>query len=187
MRRDQLTGTDAIGRRLATLESKVRERAAQLTAYLRRADGSLAAQLSSAWSWLDKAGNQLVAEDAIAGSGLARPWIAYTAPVDDNYLNWPRTGAASWTTIARSRGIVQHPKLKIRTSMATDGTAAGQIRLCVNGSPIATGAIGAELNTVVAVPGFLYLTEVEFTIQAQVTSGSGSVYGVTRFLYGVQS
>jgi hypothetical protein len=188
VRRDQLpAGADGIGRAIADLQRQVRERAAQLIPLLRRADGTLAAQLSAAWSWLDKAGNTLVAEDTVAGAGLARPWVAYSPPTDDNPANWPRTAATSWTTIARSRGITQHPKVKVRASMTTDSGTSGQVRLCVNGTPVATGAVGAELNTTAALPGFMHMAEVEFTLQAQVTSGSGSVYGTTRYLYGVQS
>ncbi|MFJ2579959.1 hypothetical protein [Kitasatospora aureofaciens] len=152
---------------------------------LRRADGTLAAQLASAWSWLDRTGNTVASEDP--AGGLARPWIVYSPPTDDNMANWPRTSATSWTVIARSRGFTQHPRVRTRASIATDGTAAGQLRLCVNGQPVATAAIGAELNATATLPGYLHMAEVEWTLQAQVTSGTGNVYGTTRYLYGVQS
>ena len=160
---------------------------------IRREDGS---QALSVWNsagtgvqpvqvW-DKAGHIIMADDLVAG-GLARPWVAYTAPTDENISNWPRTAAGSWTTIARSRGITQHPRVKVRAAIGADGTAVGQIRLCVDGTPVATGGLGAELNTTVSLPAFVHMNEVEFTLQAQVTSGSGSVYAMTRYLYGVQS
>jgi hypothetical protein len=188
IRRDQLpAGIDGMGRAIADLQRQVRERAAQLIPLLRRADGTLAAQLAAAWSWLDKAGNTLVAEDTIAGAGLARPWVAYSPPTDDNSANWPRTSASSWTTIARSRGITQHPKIKVRAALSADSGTAGQLRLCVNSVPVITGAVGAELNATAALPSFAHMAEVEFTLQAQVTSGTGNVYGTTRYLYGVQS
>ncbi|MEV7599855.1 hypothetical protein AB0O91_20975 [Kitasatospora sp. NPDC089797] len=188
VRRDQLPTTAAdFGRAVDQIRREARERAAQLLSLLRRADGTIAARVTATWSWLDRAGNTLIAEDPVAGSGLARPWVAYSPPTDDNSANWPRTAASSWTTIARSRGITQHPKVRIRAAVVTDSGTAGQIRLCVNGTPVATGAVGAELNTTAPLPSFVHMAEVEFTLQAQVTSGAGNVYGTTRYLYGVQS
>ncbi|MFJ8474191.1 hypothetical protein [Kitasatospora sp. NPDC094011] len=188
VRRDQLPPSAAdFGRAIDQIRREARERAAQLLSLLRRTDGTVAARLSATWSWLDRAGNTLLAEDAAAGSGLARPWITYSPPTDDTPANWPRTSAGSWATIARSRGITQHPRIMVYAAISTDGTAAGQLRLCVNGQPVTTGTIGANLNATATLPTFLYGADVEFTLQAQVTSGTGSVYGTTRYLYGVQS
>lgn len=134
----------------------------------------------------DKNGSIVLADDITAG-GLARPYIPYARPGNEDITTWPKTSAGTWTTIARSRGLSQHPRVRYRAAMATDGTAAGQIRLCVDGTPVLTGAIGTELNDTASLPAFNLMADIEFTLQAQVTSGAGNVYGMTRYLYGVQS
>jgi hypothetical protein len=160
---------------------------------VRREDGSAAVTVWSAAGgtqpvtvW-DRAGNAILADDVITGLGLARPYLPYPSPTDETITNWPKTTAGSWTTISRSRGIIQHPKLTVRIDMATDGGTTGQIRFSIDGNVLVTASAGSGILTTVSVPAYAWSHDSEFTIDAQRLSGSGSVYAMTRYLYGVQS
>lgn len=160
---------------------------------VRREDGSVALSIWSAAGgtqpvaiW-DRSANQIMVDDVTSGVGLARPYLTYTAPTDDNIANWPHTSAGSWTTISRSRGLTQHPRLQVRIDTSSDGGTAGQVRFSIDGTVMATVSTGTNITTTVSVPGYTYLHDTEFTIDAQRTSGSGNVYAMTRYLYGVQS
>jgi hypothetical protein len=160
---DVITRIQALERGLSALQGRVSTRAA-ITQIL------------------DALGGIILAPDP--AGGLARPWTTYTAPVAESMSLWPSTTSGTWTTIARSRGIVQHPALMIRASLGTDPGTTGQLRLCVGGVPVAVGQLGADLIATVPI-GVPTGTEVEFTLDAQRATGSGAVYGVVRYLYGV--
>lgn len=134
----------------------------------------------------DRAGHTIFAEDVVAG-GLALPWLSYPSPGEEDTTRWPKTNVAAWTTIGRSRGITFSPRLKYHATMTTDPGTTGQLRLLVDGTTVATGSVGSALIGTVALPAFTYNAEVEFQLQAQTTSGAGYIYGITRYLYGVQS
>ncbi|MGE7432749.1 hypothetical protein [Kitasatospora sp. NPDC001175] len=160
---DLITRIQALERDLRALQGRVSTRAAISTI-------------------LDALGSIVLAPDP--AGGLARPWTTYTAPAADSMALWPSTTAGTWTTIARSRGIVQHPALMIRASLGADPGTTGQLRLSVGGTPVAIGQPGADLIATVPI-GAPVGTEVEFTLDAQRVGGSGTVYGVVRYLYGV--
>ncbi|MEF9883436.1 hypothetical protein [Streptomyces sp. P9-A4] len=136
--------------------------------------------------FLDADGHEIFAEDTVA-HGLARPYLPLPIPTEEDVTRWPRTTSTAWTTIGRSAGIVQHPRLKIYAAMASSAGSSGQIRFLVGGTVVATASVGQPLVTEAAVPSYTYEGEFEFELQARITAGTGTVYGMTRFLYGVQS
>ncbi|MFJ2196962.1 hypothetical protein [Streptomyces violaceusniger] len=162
---------------------------------VRREDGSLALGVyhglegevgEQGIRMLDASGTEIFAEDVLNG-GLARPYLPLPIPTDDNPSNWPGTNSTSWTTLARSRGIVQHPYLRMSATPALDASTNGQVRIVADGTTLATGAVDSVLTATAALPSFAWGATVEFELQARRTAGTGVVRGMTRYLYGVQS
>lgn len=156
----------------------------------RRRDGSTALRIwngdspsaPQALSITDAQGHRLVVEDVTAG-GLDKPWLPYPTPTAETVTAWPQTTNTDWTTLQRSRALIQHPRLRASIS----ATGPGQVRLCVNDTPVLTGAPGEALEGIGDIPAYAYDMDASITVQARMTSGAGPVYAMTRYLYGVGS
>lgn len=167
----------------------------QQATVMRRMDGTLALAV---WTGVegaqvlrlyDKNSEVIFSEDTAAG-GLAQPWVPLPSPTRIDTANWPSTASTSYTTLARSWGYLQHPKLLIAASITTSGTAVGNLRFLVNDVAVLTGANGEALSGIVSVPNWNWTGTPVFAkleLQARVTSGSGSVYGNMLAVYGRQS
>lgn len=131
-------------------------------------------------------GEEIFVED-IKGGGLARPYLPLPIPTQEDTSTWPTTTATSWATIGRSMGIAQHPYIRAVATIARPSGTSGQLRLVVDGTAVITGTENALLDGTAAVPNFAFGKEVEFELQARVTSGPDHVRGMTRYLYGVQT
>jgi len=168
----------------------------QQATVIRRMDGSLAfavwtSQTTGAQPvrMYDKDSKVIFADDLNNG-GLAQPWIPLPSPVDDNVSNWASTTSGSYTTILRSRAWLQHPKLRIRIGIGLSASTSGNLRFLVDGNVVATGSTDSELLDFVDVPSWVWNgvpQSVELTVQARRTSGSGSVFAQTRYVYGAQT
>ncbi|MFJ7267244.1 hypothetical protein ACIQV3_11365 [Streptomyces sp. NPDC099050] len=130
----------------------------------------------------DAKGNPLLVEDVTAG-GLSKPWLPYPTPTAESVTAWPQTSDSAWTTLQRSRALIQHPRIRASASLS----GPGQLRICVNETPVITGADGQPLAGIGDVPSYLYDMDATLTLQARVTTGPGPVYAMTRYLYGVGS
>lgn len=160
---------------------------------IRRRDGSIAlsvwngqeADQPQALRLQDAQSNRLLVEDVAAG-GLYKPWIPYALPTTEDTTQWPSTTSTSWATVARSRALLQHPRMRYYFT-AVNGDN-GQSRVLVDGQTMVTSASGAAAMAGTAtVPGYEYDRDVEIEIQLRVTSGAGPVRIMPRYLYGVGS
>ncbi|AFU62160.1 hypothetical protein SV1_20 [Streptomyces phage SV1] len=137
---------------------------------------------------MDSAGNEILSGETIdPAGGLARPYLSLPIPQDENTASWPGSASTAWTTIGRSRGLVQHPKVWIYAVMARPAGVSAQLQLLIDGTPVVTGAVNATLTGPGTVPGYEYAKGVEFELQVKVTAGTGTVRAMTRYLYGIQS
>ncbi|WP_329422965.1 hypothetical protein [Streptomyces sp. NBC_01268] len=135
---------------------------------------------------VDANGAEIFAEDTVAG-GIARPYIPLPVPLEENTLKWPSTTSTTFVTVGRSTGIVQQPRARVYAQLTASGGATAQVRFLVNGSIVATGTAGQALLTTFAIPSYTYGATAEFELQARVSSGTGTAYAMTRYLYGFQS
>jgi hypothetical protein len=144
------------------------------------------------FAWLDRSGNVLVSDDATAGTGLARPYIA-TPAARAKYTSWESTTSATYESLWHVRHIKQHPKVRGRIYATTDvaGTTGDwQIIVADTGEVLATGSVtfsqGAQQWGPVTLVGTLY-ADITLTIQARRTAGTGAVRIEHQFTAGVQS
>lgn len=138
----------------------------------------------------DIGGHEIISDDVKTG-GLARPWLALLPPQDLGVTRWPQTSSASWTPIARSFNPVWQPQLRLYMPTSAGSGTKGQIKVLVNGADFGsavsagstfdhTGPVSANFDA-----DFAGLFTVE--VQAQVTSGTGSVYAQPQMMFGIQS
>ncbi|MFC8584233.1 hypothetical protein ACFUGD_06710 [Streptomyces sp. NPDC057217] len=133
----------------------------------------------------DAKGTEIFAEDQ--AGGIARPYIPLPVPMEENTLKWPSTTSTSFSTIARSNGIIQQPRARVLAQLTASSGATATLRFLVNGTVVATGTAGQPLLATFAIPSYSYNMTAEFELQARVSSGTGTAYGMTRYLYGYQS
>ncbi|MFF5501269.1 hypothetical protein [Streptomyces roseolus] len=178
---------------------RVGELFAQTSEYglvVRRDDGSIALSLyrgvenpttvPQAIRLVDADGNEIFAEDTVAG-GIARPYIPLPVPMEENTSKWPSTTSTTFATVGRSAGIIQQPKARVYAQVTSSGGATAQLQFRVNGTIVATGTAGQPLLATFAIPNYSYGMTAEFELQARVSSGTGTAYAMTRYLYGWQS
>lgn len=132
--------------------------------------------------------NLMLASDEVAGWGLRDPWIPLPTPAPATAGNWPYTTNTSWTTIASSSVVLQHPRVKWN-GYGYMGAGSAQFRLLVNGQ--ALGAVFTATNGYVPIAeefnllaGSQWQNGVEVDLQAQVTSGTGNAAGQVTGIYG---
>ncbi|MCX4987115.1 hypothetical protein [Streptomyces sp. NBC_00572] len=163
---------------------------------VRRDDGSIALSLyrgvenpntvPQALRIVDADGAEIFAEDTVAG-GIARPYIPLPVPQEENTTKWPSTTSTSFTTVGRSNGIIQQPRARVYAQVTASGGATAQVQFRVNGTVVATGTAGQPLLATFAIPSYAFGMNAEFELQARVSSGTGTAYAQTRYLYGFQS
>ncbi|NEC93467.1 hypothetical protein G3I71_48850, partial [Streptomyces sp. SID12501] len=86
----------------------------------------------------DRAGNVIFADDAVAGAGLARPYI----PIRFGrafYLDWPGTSSVSFTDLYLTAVEKQAPMAYVVVAHTNDTSGAtGQVQVTVNGTAVGT-------------------------------------------------
>lgn len=167
--------------------------APQMATVIRRVDNSLAfAVWTSSTTGVqpvriyDLNSNVIFADDTAAGGGLAIPWLSIPAPTPNVV-----TGATSavWTTIAQSVGFFHHPKVRIIADIYVP-SGTGQIRVSIGGTVVATGGSNAAIDTTVDVPSWAWggvPQQKEILFQAIRNSGTGTISGAVRCMYGRQT
>ncbi|MFB7452849.1 hypothetical protein [Streptomyces sp. NPDC056194] len=163
---------------------------------IRRDDGSIAISLyrgqnnpgtvPQAIRLTDADGAEIFAEDTVAG-GIARPYIPLPVPREESTSKWPSTTSTTFATVGRSNGIIQQPRARVYAQVTSSGGATAQLQFRVNGTIVATGTAGQPLAATFAIPSYTYGMEAEFELQARVSSGTGTAFAMTRYLYGYQS
>ncbi|MFJ3793908.1 hypothetical protein [Kitasatospora sp. NPDC090091] len=191
-RRDQLPGGLAdIGRTIDRLRRSTGERAAQLLPYLRRTDTSVALSLGTAWQLYDKAGHPVVAEDAIAGQGLALPYLSMLwAPA--RYTDWLATTSGTFEDIHRATIYKLQPYASVSIGHTTDvsGTT-GELQVTVAGRVIGSPTAVAFSQAAVTIGPFAltgdFKQQIELRVQARRTAGTGNVRVAVLASTGLQS
>ncbi|MFF1483152.1 hypothetical protein ACIGZH_01585 [Streptomyces sp. NPDC058319] len=169
----------------------------QQAIWLRRDDGSLFFACyayppagngeTQAWAYYDRSGNAVLAEDTASGAGLARPWLPLNPPVSSDASTWPRGTSGAFATIASCWNTKWQPKLRVYGVTAAVGTATGEVRLTVDGTPwgptVAAGGVIDFTSTVDAATGGLFQLEV----QARRLTGTGSIACQITLVHGYQT
>lgn len=166
-------------RTVKRLERTMSERAGQLLTTLRRTDGSLAFGSTPGWTWYDPQGTAILAEDAVAGQGLALPYLTMSsAPA--RHTDWQATTSGSFEEIHRITAYKQQPYAYVSIGHAADVAATtGEVQVTVNGvaidSPTAVAFIVAAVTVgPFPLPGAIR-DQVEIRVQARRTGGAGNV------------
>ncbi|WP_327703646.1 hypothetical protein OG530_19340 [Streptomyces decoyicus] len=174
---------------------------AQQGMWLRREDGSTIFSLfagqgetNQAWSWRDRAGNQVLADDTASGSGLARPYlpVPMSPAFDGGWDYWPRTANTTMSELWAARIYKQQPKIVVvaEASMDTSG-ATGQIELTVGN--IARGPVsvsfGAAFYTLgpYDISAFAHMQAINVSLTGRRATGTGAIRATIYTAYTVQS
>lgn len=169
----------------------------QQALFMRREDGSIVygcfsyppgGSEAQGWTWYDRAGSVVLAEDSASGTGLARPWIPTTAPTPSDTALWGKTTVASFTTIATSYNVKWQPLLRVFAHTAAIGTATGDVQYAING--VAWGpsvAVGATLDYTGPLDGVGIGEQYTLDVQARRVTGTGSIAAQVRMIYGRQT
>ncbi|MFG3228103.1 hypothetical protein ACGF07_25425 [Kitasatospora sp. NPDC048194] len=109
---------------------------------------------------------------------------AVLPPLDTDPTRWPQTTLTSWTTIASCSNVRWSTQLRLVLNTATSGGGAGNIRVTVNGAqwgPVV--AAGTPFDYTGALPSNVVVgTVYRITVDAQRTSGSGTVHAQTQLI-----
>jgi hypothetical protein len=168
---------------------------------LRREDGSQALSISAvpavqgvdtqAWSWWDRSGNAVFAEDTTSGVGLALPYLPINfAPA--RFTDWLATTSAAYEDVHRATLKKQQPFAYVVVGHTADASGTtGQLQLTINGTSYGTPtAVTFTVGTVTIGPFPLpgqFNDQVELRVQAQRTAGTGNVRCHILAASGIQS
>lgn len=153
--------------------------------------------VSTGTSILDEHSNNVVADDTVSGYGLAKPYIPIIFN-DTDTTRWQGTTSGTFTAIQRSRPFQQHPKLSYDVVLVGESGATGEGQLVFRGSNgLDTVIAGPFVVTANSTTSFAsetsvtlvsdYLREVIIELQIRRTNATGTVRGIVRRMYGVQS
>lgn len=182
-------GPSDLGRRIALIERTLREKAAQLSAIVRRTDSSIAMRIDSTWQLLDKDGETLVAEDA--AGGLAVPYIPITFTTA-RYTDWPASTSATFEDIHRATIKRLQPYGYVSIGHTADAAATtGEIQVYANGAQMGdtiavTFSQAASTIGPFAMPG-AYKGQVDLTVRARRTGGAGAIRCTVLAASGIES
>lgn len=144
---------------------------------------------TQAWTFYDRSGTAIFAEDTNSGSGIARPWLALFPPNANDTATWPKTTATAFTSIATSYNRRWQPRMRVFVHTAVIGTATGEVRLSIEGTPWgAAVSAGNNLDVLDVIPGGLDLSaQFKLEVEARRLTGTGSIAAQVRMMYGIGS
>lgn len=141
------------------------------------------------WAWYDRQGNEVVSDDAVAGQGLARPYIGSATFAPIKGITWPSTSSSSFDLLWHGWWFKQHPILQVIVATKSPAGTTGQIQLAANGGSVTQNIPGGD-NTLrslsFAVPGG-HLQDMALEISVRVTGGAGSIQAYPYAAFGRQS
>lgn len=174
----------------------------QQAMWLRREDGSTLFSLfagqgetNQAWSWRDRAGNQVLADDTTSGSGLARPYlpVQLQPAFDGGWDYWPRTSATAMTELWYGIVYKQQPRIVVAVEAAMDTSGAtGFIEVRINGvaqgSPTSIGftALPYTLGPFSLTP-FAHMQQITVSLMGRRNTGTGAIRASVTSAYTIQS
>jgi hypothetical protein len=171
----------------------------QTATYLYRDDGSLAfgvygsAGQPEFAAILDRAGNVIVSDDTVSGTGLAKPHIESSGLHDTNIATWPATSSGTFTTIADGYLEIQNPRLTWQATLFADVATTAEFCMLVNGTQVGStqtvaNAAFVSWSTVENRPVSTDIGDVVLVqLQARITAGAGTAKAQVRRLAGWQS
>lgn len=172
----------------------------QQASFMRREDGSLMfgcfayppspSGETQAWTFYDRTGNVILAEDTASGQGLARP--ALPVPMGPSYQGgwdyWPRNANTTMAELWTGQIYKQQPKVVVvaRTSMDTSG-ATGFLELKINGvaqgSPQSVSfSVGYLTFGPYPIPGD-HMDQIEIVLQGRRSAGTGAIRATIHSAY----
>lgn len=162
----------------------------QQAIHLRREDGSMAMSIraqpsvqgvdTQAWTYWDRSGNPILAEDTTSGVGLALPYLPLAPWAPARYTDWLSTTSSTFEDIHRATIYKMQPWASVTVGHTTDvsGTT-GQIQLTIGGTAYGSPtSVAFQISAVTVGPFQLpgdFRSQVELRIQARRTAGTGNV------------
>lgn len=155
---------------------------------MRRADGTVALSLEDPLPNLDgyrqilrlwdRSGNEIFAEDATGGEGLARPYL--TTPLfPARYTDWQATTSATFETVWHGYISKHNPRIWLDVRHTSDEPAtSGTLRVLADGSVLGgSKSVGFVISQHIVdevLPG-TYAASVYVEIQARRDAGTGNI------------
>ncbi|MFD9603328.1 hypothetical protein [Streptomyces sp. NPDC059970] len=170
----------------------------QQAMWFRREDGSLFFACyayppggdgeTQAWTFYDRTGNTVLAEDTASGDGLARPWLPLNPPVSTDSSTWPRGTAANFAAISSAWNTKWQPQLRVFGLTAVVGAATGEVRLAIGGTPWGpTVTAGASIDYTGTLPDTPIGSLFQLEVQARRLTGTGSIACQITLVHGRQT
>lgn len=167
----------------------------------RREDGTVAFALTGDdidhqfFELRDSAANVIVADDADANQGMARPYLNIHLHEHGNIVPTITTTSTSFTPLWAARFLKQHPYVQMDIlCRASDGSTSGQIQIFnTNTGLVIAGPTNITLgfyDTISLGPAQvagLHMETIELEIQVKRTAGAGTIGIRPQFAYGVQT
>lgn len=131
------------------------------------------------WAWTDRKGQGVVADDAVTGNSLARPYIT-GAMGRARYTDWPTTTSSTFEDIWVGPWTRVNPNIQVTVGATTlDAATTGEARVLIDGttqigSTVSVGFAFGWNGCYGAVPGGNHSSHT-VSIQARRTAGTGSV------------
>lgn len=135
----------------------------------------------------------IVADDAVTGFGLARPWLPIPFYDDIQFAPARTTASATFVDLQYANYMIQQPFVFVNSLVvSSDGTTSGEIALTVNGDllpetivPIPVGSNAIFVHGInFAWYGINYGETCELVVQARRTAGAGTIGVRTVHAYG---
>ncbi|MDX3087199.1 hypothetical protein PV620_30305 [Streptomyces sp. ME02-6978a] len=137
---------------------------------------------TQAWTWYDRSGNVVFAEDTNSAKGLARPYIPIPMGPDfgGGWDYWPRTSGTGTVPLWSGAFYKQLPRLSIvvQASMDTSG-ATGQLEMTVQGQVTgpaqSVGFVAGWFTFTADVSGYDHMQQLDVVIRGRRTAGTGTL------------
>lgn len=149
------------------------------------------------WAWTARDGQGIVADDAVSGVNLARPYLPIGL-TPSRYTDWPASTSTAWETIFVGFNYRQHPQVVAYIGATSDeASTTGEVRLVQlseDGNTLGqlgpTISVGFSIVTTLLQAAMAFggnTTLHNFGIQARRTAGTGAIRCQPQGIWGVQS
>jgi hypothetical protein len=139
------------------------------------------------WALFDRGGRIVASDDAVSGTGMARPWIPVCFERVRLPTDMPSVTDSSFVTVWEANFNKSHPQIELWTVDGCDGGTTGEGQIVITGpggaggvvdSWSTTSAFGRNYRGPYDLPGEPYSGQVRVSVQYRRVSGSGNVYSI---------
>ncbi|MER5783733.1 hypothetical protein ABT104_18720 [Streptomyces mobaraensis] len=134
----------------------------------------------------DPKGNEIWADDVKSG-GIAAPYIALLPPQNTDVASWPKTDSTSFTQIAVSYNSMWQPKMRLFLHTLADDGTAGEVRVLVDGQVWGPAVRAGQNFDFTGFVGHGPESQIEISVEARRTKGTGHIYAQPKMLYGCRT